>query len=697
VSQEERENPPATAAHPDDAPTLEDQGRAASGPDTAERPPVDVGAASATAGKAMPPGVPARNVVEAAWDRVRDYFVGEPPTFWVAMVPLLALAAILYTRHPQTNFIFDEQEALLGNPYVNGKGLGWLDAFRRDFWGLPHDRSIGSYRPIPDLIWRVLWLVSKGPWLPHWINVLFHAANGSCLVVLVQSLTKRPGLAWMCGLIFTACAVITEAVSGVVGISDVLGGLGAMLALLSLTLPLGWMPVGLFLSVLFSLFSKESGLVLVPLVPFAALVLAPLTHPEKPRRWLRLLVSAVAAVGAFVLYVQLRKHWFPAPMEATLNDPLPANASVLSKAHRAFMVWFHQPPLPKDPLNNPLIKADTAHRVAGGLRVFFRGVEQVVVPKTLSGDYSFPQEPIPDSLYAPEIVLGAVVMAFAPLVGLGIWLRSWIREAFQKKDVPTTDAFAGTVGPLLLVALGLVWFVVSFFPHSNIPVLLPTVRAERFWYFPAIGTSLILGVFFVWLFEATKKLWDGSLAIGLFSLFIFFQCGMAFRHSRDYRDDLAFWSATRDSVPNSAKAHLNLSVMYGARNRMDLRLSGNTRALELAPEWPMAHVYLGDTLCRMHRPEEAWPHYQRGFVLAENDPNLLALGMQCLWDEQVQDEDKQWTKAFKKHEAELDKMADERTGTWLAYFVKDMIVNGDKNNGVEPKYRPRGYNEPPKE
>jgi protein O-mannosyl-transferase len=71
--------------------------------------------------------------------------------------------------------------------------------------------------------------------------------------------------------------------------------------------------------------------------------------------------------------------------------------------------------------------------------------------------------------------------------------------------------------------------------------------------------------------------------------------------------------------------------------------------------------------------------------------------MQCLWDEQVQDEDKQWIKAFKKHQDELDKLADERTGTWLAYFVKDMILNGDKNNGVEPKYRPRGYNEPPKE
>ena len=90
---------------------------------------------------------------ERIWRQICEYFVGEDPTFWVAMVPMLALAAILYTRHPQTNCIFDEQEALLANPYVQGK-MGWLAAFQRDFWGLPPDRSVGSYRPIPDILWR---------------------------------------------------------------------------------------------------------------------------------------------------------------------------------------------------------------------------------------------------------------------------------------------------------------------------------------------------------------------------------------------------------------------------------------------------------------------------------------------------------------------------------------------------------------
>jgi protein O-mannosyl-transferase len=405
-------------------------------------------------------------------------------------------------------------------------------------------------------------------------------------------------------------------------------------------------------------------------------------------------------VAAFVVYVEIRKRAFPAAIESSLNIPLPPDASLLSRVHRAFMLWFHQPPLPRDPLNNPLIKADTPHRIAGALRVYSGGLTQVVAPITLSGDYSSPQEPIPAQLIFPGSVLGALGMVVPPLASLGLWLRALVVERRERAAQTETGAsFSMPDGErlLLLAAVGMTWVVVSYFPHSNIPVLLPTVRAERFWYFPVIGSTLVLMGAFVWLFQRTRNIQEGAPAVGLFALFFTFQCGKAFQHSRDYRDDLTFWSATRVAVPRSAKAHLNYSVMWGARGRLDIRLDANRTALELAPEWPMAHVYLGDTLCRMHRPEEAWPHYEKGFQLAENDPNLLSLGLQCMWDEQIPDGEGGQIRSFKKHEEELVRMADARPGTWLAYLAKDVAYNGEKHNGVDPKYRPRGYNEGPKD
>ena len=106
----------------------------------------------------------------------------------------------LYTRSPATNFIFDEQEALLANPYVRAAAdpaskIRWLDAFRRDFWGLPPDRTIGSYRPLPDMVWRALWKIGarEQSAFPHdYVNVLLHGLNGALVVLLVTAMDARP-------------------------------------------------------------------------------------------------------------------------------------------------------------------------------------------------------------------------------------------------------------------------------------------------------------------------------------------------------------------------------------------------------------------------------------------------------------------------------------------------------------------------
>ncbi|MBX3234245.1 MAG: tetratricopeptide repeat protein [Labilithrix sp.] len=684
---------------------------------------------------------------------MRDYFLGDDPSFGLALVPYCFLSMLLFTRHPtRTNFIFDEQEALLANPYVRSVAeanpkFGWLDAFHRDFWGLGPERSIGSYRPIPDLVWRALWGLGardQTPFLHHWVNVLLHGMNGALVCVLAFALTKRRGVAWIAGATFTGSAVLTEAVSGVVGIADVLGATGTLIALLALTTRLPFMAGGVLVGTLFGLYSKESALCCVPLLPLGAFLLAPLLHPKNPRRTLRALVAFVTAAAAFVFYVYARRWAFPTAIPHELSAEANAAKPFAGRVFAAVLRWYAQPILPKDPLNNPLVNADAIHRIGGALRVWSRGLGQLALPITLSGDYSAPQEPIPPTLLDWEIITGAVLL-LSP-IPLAIWIavRSYRRWTRRGDAEPERD-------PLLIVAFGALWVMLSYFPVSNIPVLLPTVRAERFWYFPAIGSSLVVGVLFGWGADRSKAspdappkprpLWlDVTLALaGLFLLaqlvavrhsavdyafiapglvvagaivffayrrttvsrsykwlvfatlaFFLYQGTAARRHANDYTDDLSFWDATRKAVPRSAKAHLNYSVMKGARGDLQTRLDANAIALELAPEWPMASVYYGDTLCRLHRAMEAWPHYVKGFDLAPNDVNLIALGIQCLWDEKVLAEGT-------AERAELDALKDKHPGSWLEYLGRDILEHGEEHNGVDPKYRPRGYNEGPKE
>jgi hypothetical protein len=635
------------------------------------------------------PSIPKRNV----FTRIRDYFLGEDPTLLTALVPTCFLSMILYTRHPTTNFIFDEQEALLANPYVRAASdpttkIGWLEAFRRDFWGLTPERTIGSYRPLPDVIWRALWRVGarEGSAFPHaYLNVLLHGLNGALVVLLVMRWTRDRLTAWLAGAFFVAAAVVTEAVSGVVGLADVLGGTGALLALLALSLRITTMPLAVFGATLLGLYSKESALCIVPLVPLAALLTSQITHPKAPLRWLRALAAGLAAGLAFVFYVEARRRMFPVATPHDLTAEANFDKSRLHQWYIAALRWYAQPMLPHDPLNNPLIEASTPMRVAGALRVYLRGIGQVLFPLTLSGDYSAPQEPIPERLVFPESILGGLALVgplvACPVLGVIAWL---------KRRIKTPDGTV-VVRPevLSVVAFAMTWIVISYFPVSNIPVVLPTVRAERFWYFPVIGSAILLSVVVGRALNALRRTDWVYVGASVVAVFLLFQCVRARMHAMDYTNDLVFWDATRKAVPNSAKAHLNYSVMLGARGDLNGRLVSNGVALRLAPKWPMASVYEGDTLCRLHRAPEAWPYYKQGFTLGPNDMNLIALGIQCLWDEGQLGEDSDVR-------SELQELGDQFPGSWLKYLADDTLASGEEYKGVNPKYRPRGYNEGPK-
>jgi len=624
-----------------------------------------------------------------AWLRRRGqdllrYFRTEDPVFAAALTPALMIAAVIFVRSPMTNYIFDEQEALLANPYVNGKTMPWWQAFRRDFWGLPADHSIGSYRPIPNVIWRALWPLGQSPWVLHWINIVIHAVVAALLASLAFSLTKRRRQAWLTGATYLLFAVLTEAVTGVVGLADVLAAMFMVISLHALRTRLVWVVPGVFVSVLLGMFSKESAIVAVGLVPLAALLTSKTLVASKPRTFARTLLSASAATAALVLYTELRRRWFPFETTGDGASPLGAHAPLATRLFHGFLHWFHQPRLPADPMNNPLVSASFPYRVAGALRVFASGFLQLLVPLRLSGDYSFPSEPIPQRLLFPASICGGLLMVLAPLAGFIAWVTALLKERHSRKWHELKVIRVET--NLRTVALGLIWFPLAYFPLSNIPVVLPTVRAERFWIIPALGIALLVGTILERSLGATN-LWQRKIAVSVAVSWLALQAVQARSHACDYADDLAFWQAAARAVPLSAKAHLNYAVMLGTRNRMPERLKEGAIAQQLAPKWPMAHVYQGDTFCRMKRYDEAFPHYVRGFQLGPNEPNLISLGLQCLWD----------ARQLKNHEADLVKIAEEADDrSWLNFLVSDIVTNGDKYNGVQPKYRPRGYNEGPK-
>jgi hypothetical protein len=333
----------------------------------------------------------------------------------------------------------------------------------------------------------------------------------------------------------------------------VLGGLGVLTALHALRLHAALAPLGVLVALFLGLLSKEIVIVALPLVGFAALVLSPLLHPERPLRVLRTTLVTVAAVAALVGYTYLRRRFFPVATPELASDP--SDPGYL-RAFHAFLRWFAQPPLPHDPINNPLVNADVPHRVAGALRVYARGLGQVLFPWRLSGDYSFPAEPIPTRLYGVESILGGVCLVFPPLLAVVGWVRALGLERRERRSGTLLTAPSRTLAWTALAALALLWVPVAYFPHSNIPVLLPTVRAERFWYLPAVGMVLLITP----LVPLILKAFPSRRSMALVALWFGFQAAQARWHAFDYTDDLIFWRATKNSVTDSAKAHLNYTA-----------------------------------------------------------------------------------------------------------------------------------------
>ena len=217
----------------------------------------------------------------------------------------------------------------------------------------------------------------------HYVNVLLHGLNGALVVLLVSRWTRDRLTAWLAGGLFVATAVLTEAVSGVVGhrrrarrdrarssrcSRSSLRAAGDAVRARSARRSSGST-------------RRRARSASCRSLPLAALLTSQITHPERPLRWVRARwspprrparrSSSTSRCGA------AGSPWRP----RTSSRPRRTRTTPsLRRAFAAALRWYAQPMLPHDPLNNPLIDASTPYRIAGALRVYARGLGQVRLP-----------------------------------------------------------------------------------------------------------------------------------------------------------------------------------------------------------------------------------------------------------------------------------------------------------------------------
>ncbi len=141
--------------------------------------------------------------------------------------------------------------------------------------------------------------------------MLVHAVNASLVASFVFSLSRRRETSWLAGACFLASAVLTEAITGVVGIADVFGGLFVLAALVCLQRGLLAMPLCVFALVLLGLFSKgERARGAAARTLGGAAQCAAFFHPTRPLRALR---------GPWLRSARPRPPWWPTPISDAVS------------------------------------------------------------------------------------------------------------------------------------------------------------------------------------------------------------------------------------------------------------------------------------------------------------------------------------------------------------------------------------------
>lgn len=443
---------------------------------------------------------------------------------WQLIIALTA--GIIFAQTVGFGWVYDDQMEVVLNPFI--RSLRYLpEIFSTTAWA-GSGMETYLYRPLTVLSYALNHLVSGlEPWSFHLVNVVLHA--------VVSVLVFRVGRAWglsttaagVAGLLFAVHPVHVEVAAAVFGRKDLLAAVFTMAMVLGHGKAVaqgGWrtaLPVAAFAC---ALLAKEVGVVGLTLVAAQDWFLSE-NRPEifqSPRR-AKLYVAYVSVLLAYVL----------------IRNGVTGGVGVPDTYY----------------MDNPLVAATLGARLATAMVVMGKGAALLVLPITLSPDYSFNALPVVES-FLDWRLLGTLV---------GVALAAW---ALSRPSLRAS-----------LLPLAVTWYLLTTFPTSNLLVTTGTIFGERLLYLPGVAFCLVVGMGVGW---AIRKYRTGVIALtGLILVAFSLQ---TLRYSAAWSDDLSLFQWATASVPNSTKAHHKLGEEYLRVGDLGKALRSLRQALEIAPD-----------------------------------------------------------------------------------------------------------------
>lgn len=415
------------------------------------------------------------------------------------------IALALYAQTLTYNFVWDDKIIISENRFVT-KGLAGIGdiltsgAFDGAQIAEQNSLSGGRYRPLSMIMFAVEWQLFGGkPSVMHAINIILNAG----VVVLLfgvlklmqrllctapavdtkhltntqpnetqssasqwRSLFCLPAVPFCCALLFAAHPTHTEAVANIKGRDEILcllGSLGALYYILKAYLhdnPLRYCTLAA-MCFAGALFSKESAVTFVFVIPFTLWMMMPQTHTPPD--------STQTTETATQLDTRLNK---PERFIA-LSLGITLALSIIFFFIRAQIVGFLDTRTSTIIVDNPFLRATTMERYATIIAVLGRYLVSAIYPFTLAADYSYNAIPIVGFTswqVIASLIVYSVLLALA-LVGL------------REKHI---------------LSYCLWYYFATISIVSNLVFSIGALMGDRFLYMPSVGTSLLLVLTILW-------------------------------------------------------------------------------------------------------------------------------------------------------------------------------------------------------
>lgn len=443
-----------------------------------------------------------------------------------------ALGALAFAPSLGGDFVYDDREIILENPYVHSLVWAWR-WFTTDFLDTGIENSmfvarLGYYRPLVTASYAFDWVLGGGA--PDPFHVTNLAAHGlvSALVFLTlrrwlgQSAAAFALPVFLATVLFALHPTKAESVAWISGRTDVFCLLFVLLACLGASRRMAGRRGGLALEIAGTAgayLAKETAIVLPAFIAVEAWCFA--GRPALDRAGcVRLARAAAPQLGLALVYLAARSVLLPV---TGTSGMVPAFATPLA-------------------------------RVATVLETFGRTSALLFVPEPLMVQQGlFELDANQQARFsAPYLLLGALT-----IVGLGLGI------AWTRRRAPA-------------VCLGLLLFLVCLLPVSHVlPTRMQTFISERFFYLPTFGLALALGA-------GLGSLGRHRLALALCVPAALVFGALSVRRSFDYRDERAFWGHEVRVNPNSVQARRKLVQFATEDRRFDDALRELVRVHELA-------------------------------------------------------------------------------------------------------------------